>query len=417
MNTITRNEGIDAVKALLRVFLRKIDADYERFLNERSREWSKHVRENSERKLNEDNVSGPELERRQLLNQIVEYMSLYNRRDIRLLKSQSTEQLHRIENLETCRRRAGLHDTHPTVLAAKSHLYMATWNFEQAMDCLHTAINLGEGALYKNKLPVVVNRMNLARCLYMQSQYKDALDESDSCLDYAISLEKSPNDVASMHSKFSVDPRNYCPPRVYGFLSVCDARVHNPDWSRGTGLDAEFNAAWDDSSRFYGTPSTWLPYMKLMIVSDHVWATKLPSYIEDIAASLYINLGRSHTARWLRFAQANFGGFSIDMSAVRQSTLASALIACLFLYGQPIQTDWKVQDLTQPNVIAQILEEGNIQYGNISVQSVGDTLKEAIENEGQEADEYMMTAQLVELGSSESSLYMGSGGEQTTEHI
>ena len=417
MNTITPKEGFDALRALLKIFLKKIDDDYERFLNERSREWSEHVRNNSERKLADDNVSSSVFERRKLLNQIVEFMSLYTRRDTKLLSVQSIEQWQRIEQLEVRRRTAGIYDTHPTILAAKAHLHMATWEFASAVQCLQEAIKLGEEALYKNKLPVVVNRMNLARCLYMQEQYDNAIVESDICLNYAINLEECADDVAKLHRIFSVDPKNYCSPRIYGFLSVCDTRVHNPEWSRGTQLDAEFNAAWDDSSRFYGTPRSWLPYMKLMIVSDQVWATKLPGYVEEIATSLYVNLGHSHSARWLRFARANVGGLSIDMSSIREPALVSTLIACLFFYGQSVQRNWTTQDLVQPTVIAQILEEENIHYGDLSVQSISDAMSEEINNKKHGLDEYITTVQVAELGNASANLYMGSGGEQTTEHI
>lgn len=411
----------EMIVSAIRSFLKEIHYEYGQFLDEHSKKWSQSVYKNSTKKLEEDNVTDSALtSRRQLLNEITKFTSLYIRRDIKLLEAQTKEQMQRIERLEELRRQEGEYELHPTILAARAHLHATKWEFEDAADYLQQAIDRGKSELYEDKIPVVVNQMNLTRCLYKKKDYRQSLLTSDECLSYSLSLDKERDSVSEIHKKFAVDPMTYCPPAVYGYFSVCDARIHNPNWSPGTALDAEFNSAWDDSHRFYEAPKSWLPYMKIMVVSDHLWATKLSKRTEDVAKSLYVDLGTSWTKKQLRFARANYGKFMIDFSALGRAACIPIIIGCIAFYSDTAHSS--VSDILHPDFISQALTRAKVNDPSIEVAQMSKAIsaqipKSEMNEEGFALWDKSSESQDEQNQAEQNFLFTWSGGEQTTERI
>jgi tetratricopeptide (TPR) repeat protein len=319
---------IKDVKDLLASFLRKISQPYDRFLEERRKEWATHVRKNYRDEPIDPNPDDPDKEARQrLLKEISVTNELYCRRDMPMPEHVALEQIEKIRQFEGMREKVGK-GKHPTALYELSNVLALTNQYADAEAALREAIainnNIGDLLSTRDN---VFNYCDLARMLYKQRHFRQAVDIADESVRLAKGIDIT--EEKRLHAKFGGDPKNFISSIVVAHFAACDARINHYKWDSNEQLQQECTAYWSDSVTFYDVPNVWLPPLKIAAVSDPKWVNRVRSYVDDIAKSLYIELGANPMFRLHRAMQSKFGLFAIDYSSVPPVAAAVLLVAVM----------------------------------------------------------------------------------------
>lgn len=306
----------------------------DRFLDERQAEWSAQVGERFRKEAVGFEGEGEEKERAaqerlQLLKHIICENEKYCRRDMIIPMLEFEQQMGRIEELVNRRVQDGLTDSHPTILSEEANILMLVGEYSKAQSKLDSAIEANE------KLgDMMAKRDNVrflgdyVRCLYMQNEFEAAIENADQAriLASEIPADKEEDELNSVAAAPGLQ---FIPVAVHAYFAACDARINHKEWKDNERLQLEFTGLWSDAVSNYHVPDTWRTPMKIAVVSDKMWASRMESYVQDIAEQLYVDLARTSRVKIIRLVRTKWGSFSIDYG----KSAAAAALLIVFLFG------------------------------------------------------------------------------------
>ena len=319
----------EMIKVSLGIFLRKVNLDYERFLNEMSARWGREVEsfvsvksEGADESLND------------LFRDVLMFNETYCRRDIQFSRDSADfrDQEDRINALEESIKRGGRLTPHPTVLALRGQLLMLGWCWEEAARVIGQAVesNIGDGdEPIVGKRDAAIQLGWLARCIYQLGHFDKAIGHADKSYEIAKSLAQDGEEES--FQRLASDNHHFCSALTSAYFACCDTRVHHGEWDDREELRAQFRRWWNDSERNCNAPFSWLPPLKIEVFSDHLWAVRLEPYATDIARSLYEESGPP-SLRAFRKLRCMVG-FNVDYSRLPRAACILLMLAFMASYA------------------------------------------------------------------------------------
>jgi tetratricopeptide (TPR) repeat protein len=352
---------VDVANAIIRGYNRNAD----RFLDERAAEWARKVENRSRRESvgfkRDDPAAQNSQERLRLINRIISENEKYCRRDIEIPALEFKKQMDRIEELVERRAQAGMTEPHATILSEKANLLMLKGDYKSAQNELDLAISVNE-----KQEELIEKRDNVrflgdyVRCLYLQKEFDAAVEKADQARRLASQIPLDKEEAEWM--EYAAAPGlEFIPVAVHAYFAACDARVNHERWHPDEQIHREFKGLWSDAFTRYNAPHVWRTPMKIAVVSDRTWVSRIEPYIQDIAEKLYVELAGSTGGRMVRLARTKWGGFNIDYP--RTAATAAVLIFFLAVPG--------VKSSTNPTILTREKIETIL-----SLREVEDSLRE-----------------------------------------
>lgn len=402
-----------SAETLLGPLLKNVDREYKRLLTELSIQWRKEYRRSVELANKKENPT----KQQKLLRDVGNYLAEHIRRDTLYEESELADGLDLLSKLKASRKAKGFrpdypqNDQHPSILALDADFLILQWRFSEAAELLSKAIDYGKTSLYANKYPVVANLFSLCYCL-AQTQSETALNYAADCRSYADSVAAQ-DDWRDLYQRRTLAPVRRMDPRIFGRLGELDVLVHRRDWQVGGKVEGRFQKLWEDAVREYEFPKTWRTDIKIKMLSDDDWAIRVPGYALDVGKGAYIELGGNAARRVLRHLRANYGGFSIDYSAVAQPLLILLCVGMLQQFGSDTENRTVSAALESKELVAVLPENlkgddakeiPETLRGHLSDDMLAMTIREAASYSG------------MEFAFNSSSPFFSSG-DQTTERV
>ncbi len=318
--------GPKEVKELLDAFLKGVDQEYSRFLDERRKEWAQSVHRGFRKIPVGENLGDLDKAsiRLRLMRDIWERIDLQCRRDARIPRFQFEETESLIQKLQGMRDEMGL-GPHPTILSAYATLLMQDRQYGMAEQKLRESISLNEGRGGQWLRDQVTSYWNLSRIAYETGRCDMAIELADTALKLSTCVDRVLELSDYLSDSGHPDPKYFCPSLATGYTAACDARVHHPGWNDSIVLQEEFTGLWSDGQVACNIPNCWSPQVKIALVSDRVWCMRVRSYVVDIAGLLYVETGSSWYEKQLRVLRSQWGGFRVDFGRLDTA-------ACLGLF-------------------------------------------------------------------------------------
>ncbi|WP_157726322.1 hypothetical protein [Imhoffiella purpurea] len=295
-------------------------------------------------------------EQKTILRDVGNFLAKHIRRDKFYEEDDLMDGLALLQSLKDSRKAKGFgednppNEEHPSILALEAQFLILQWRYSEAAELLSKAVEYGKAKKYKNQYPVVANLFSLCFCLsQIESYFEEALERAKKCREYSEEVAAQ-SDWRLNYQEKTLAPVREMDPRVFGRLSELDVRVHSKEWIVGGKIEGRFQTLWENAVAEFDFPKAWRTDIKVMMLSDDDWATKVPGYALDVGKGAYIELGGNVASRIIRHIRSNYGGFDIDFGLVAKPLLILLCVGMLQQYGTAVSNLSVAEALEQQEI-------------------------------------------------------------------